>query len=92
MIRLHFLLLGLLLSGAAGRGKSLELLNVSYDHTREFYQAFNQAFAKAYQAKTGQSVTIQQSHGGSGKQARSVIDGLAAEPSAGGLAKAVSQQ
>ena len=92
MIRLHFLLLGLLLSGAAGRGKSLELLNVSYDHTREFYQAFNQAFARAYQAKTGQSVTIQQSHGGSGKQARSVIDGLAAEPSAGGLAKAVSQQ
>ena len=79
MIRLHFLLLGLLLSGAAGRGKSLELLNVSYDPTREFYQAFNQAFAKAYQAKTGQSVTIQQSHGGSGKQARSVIDGLAAD-------------
>ena len=79
MIRLHFLLLGLLLSGAAGWGKSLELLNVSYDPTREFYQAFNQAFAKAYQAKTGQSVTIQQSHGGSGKQARSVIDGLAAD-------------
>jgi sulfate transport system substrate-binding protein len=79
MIRLHFLLLGLFLPVAAGWGKSLELLNVSYDPTREFYQEFNQAFAKAYQAKTGQSVTIQQSHGGSGKQARSVIDGLAAD-------------
>ena len=79
MIRLHFLLLGLLLPVAAGWGKSLELLNVSYDPTREFYQEFNQAFAKAYQAKTGQSVTIQQSHGASGKQARSVIDGLAAD-------------
>ena len=79
MIRLHFLLLGLLLPVAAGWGKSLKLLNVSYDPTREFYQEFNQAFAKAYQAKTGQSVTIQQSHGGSGKQARSVIDGLAAD-------------
>jgi len=79
MIRLHFLLLGLLLPVAAGWGKSLELLNVSYDPTREFYQEFNQAFAKAYQAKTGQSVTIEQSHGGSGKQARSVIDGLAAD-------------
>src|SRR6516162_9423197 len=79
MIRLHFLLLGLLLPVAAGWGKSLELLNVSYDPTREFYQEFNQAFAKAYQAKTGQSITIQQSHGGSGKQARSVIDGLAAD-------------
>src|SRR6516162_7480374 len=79
MIRLHFLLLGLLLPVAAGWGKFLELLNVSYDPTREFYQEFNQAFAKAYQAKTGQSVTIEQSHGGSGKQARSVIDGLAAD-------------
>jgi sulfate transport system substrate-binding protein len=55
------------------------LLNVSYDPTREFYQEINAAFAKAWQAKTGQAVTIRQSHGGSGKQARSVIDGLAAD-------------
>jgi sulfate transport system substrate-binding protein len=55
------------------------LLNVSYDPTREFYQEINAAFAKAWQAKTGQVVTIRQSHGGSGKQARSVIDGLEAD-------------
>ena len=59
--------------------KTRELLNVSYDPTRELYQDFNQAFAKEYKAKTGQDVEIQQSHGGSGKQARSVIDGLAAD-------------
>jgi sulfate/thiosulfate transport system substrate-binding protein len=54
------------------------LLNVSYDPTREFYKEFNAAFAKHYKAETGETVTIQQSHGGSGKQARSVIDGLEA--------------
>ena len=75
----HLLLLGLLLPISLTRGAPLQLLNVSYDPTRELYQDFNQAFAKAYQAKTGKSVTIQQSHGGSGKQARSVIDGLAAD-------------
>lgn len=52
------------------------LLNVSYDPTRELYQEFNAAFAKHWKAKTGKSVTVRQSHGGSGKQARSVIDGL----------------
>ncbi len=57
----------------------LTLLNVSYDPTRELYQEFNQAFAKDWQAKTGDTVTIRQSHGGSGKQARTVIDGLAAD-------------
>jgi sulfate/thiosulfate-binding protein len=57
----------------------IQLLNVSYDPTRELYQEFNNAFAKAYKAKTGKEVTIQQSHGGSGKQARAVIDGLAAD-------------
>jgi sulfate transport system substrate-binding protein len=51
------------------------LLNVSYDPTRELYQDFNAAFAKHWQAKTGEKVTIRQSHGGSGAQARSVIDG-----------------
>src|SRR5262245_27621897 len=56
-----------------------ELLNVSYDPTRELYQALNDVFAKEWQAKTGETVTIQQSHGGSGKQARAVIDGLEAD-------------
>jgi sulfate transport system substrate-binding protein len=55
------------------------LLNVSYDPTRELYQEVNAAFAAAWKAKTGQTVTIKQSHGGSGKQARSVIDGLEAD-------------
>jgi len=55
------------------------LLNVSYDPTRELYQDFNAAFAKQWQAKTGERVIIKQSHGGSGKQARTVIDGLDAD-------------
>ena len=55
------------------------LLNVSYDPTRELYQDFNPAFAKFWQTKAGEKVTIKQSHGGSGKQARSVIDGLDAD-------------
>lgn len=59
--------------------KDLSLLNVSYDPTREFYQEFNQAFAAYWKAKTGDAVTVNQSHGGSGKQARSVIDGLDAD-------------
>lgn len=57
----------------------VELLNVSYDPTRELYQEFNEDFAKHWKEKTGQQVTIQQSHGGSGKQARAVIDGLEAD-------------
>ncbi|MEJ6023048.1 sulfate ABC transporter substrate-binding protein [Ramlibacter sp. PS4R-6] len=55
------------------------LLNVSYDPTRELYVEFNQAFAKYWKGKTGQDVTVKQSHGGSGKQARSIIDGLDAD-------------
>ena len=55
------------------------LLNVSYDPTRELYKAFNEAFIKDWKAKTGETVTIEQSHGGSGKQARAVIDGLQAD-------------
>ena len=55
------------------------LLNVSYDPTRELYKEFNQAFAAKWEADTGETVTIQQSHGGSGKQARAVIDGLEAD-------------
>ncbi|HNV80180.1 MAG TPA: sulfate ABC transporter substrate-binding protein [Thermomonas sp.] len=60
-------------------GKDKELLNVSYDPTREFYAEFNKAFAADWKAKTGETVAIRASHGGSGKQARSVIDGLEAD-------------
>src|SRR5437660_11460028 len=59
--------------------KDLTLLNVSYDPTRALYQEFNAAFAKSWEAKTGQKVVVNQSHDGSGKQARTVIDGLAAD-------------
>jgi sulfate transport system substrate-binding protein len=59
--------------------KDVALLNVSYDPTREFYQAYNDAFARYWKAKTGDTVTVRSSHGGSGKQARSVIDGLDAD-------------
>ena len=66
--------------GGGSSGKDpIELLNVSYDPTRELYQEFNQEFIKYWKEETGQDVTIQQSHGGSGKQARSVIDGLEAD-------------
>jgi len=66
--------------------KDVTLLNVSYDPTRELYAAEDAAFAKAWLAKTGQHVTIEQSHGGSGKQARAVIDGLEADVVTLGLA------
>src|ERR1041385_2544574 len=59
--------------------QNISLLNVSYDPTRELYQDYNAAFAKYWKAKTGQTVTIEQSHGGSSKQARGVIDGLQAD-------------
>ncbi|HEX5998472.1 MAG TPA: sulfate ABC transporter substrate-binding protein [Hyphomicrobiaceae bacterium] len=59
--------------------QTTRLLNVSYDPTRELYQEFNAAFAKYWKAKTGQDVSIRQSHGGAGKQARAVIDGLEAD-------------
>ncbi|MET0934929.1 MAG: sulfate ABC transporter substrate-binding protein [Luteibacter sp.] len=68
----------LALAAAAGlaAAKDITLLNVSYDPTRELYQDYNAAFAKFWQAKTGDKVSVKQSHGGSGKQARSVIDGI----------------
>jgi len=72
----------LLLSAALGASlgaQAVRLLNASYDPTRELYQALNPAFAAQWKAKTGQTVSISQSHGGSGKQARSVIDGLPAD-------------
>ena len=67
------------LAAGASQAKDISLLNVSYDPTRELYQNFNKAFAKYWQAKTGDTVSVKQSHGGSGKQARSVIDGLEAD-------------
>ncbi len=75
------LLVGLSLSASAATMAyaGTTLLNVSYDPTREFYKEYNAAFAKHWKAETGETVTIQQSHGGSGKQARSVIDGLDAD-------------
>src|SRR5262249_3028590 len=66
------------------------LLNVSYDPTRELYQEFNAAFVKYWKAKTGQTVTIRQSHGGSGGQARAVIDGLEADVMTLALAYAIA--
>lgn len=65
--------------GSASAQQAITLLNVSYDPTRELYAEFNTAFAKHWKAKTGQDVSIKQSHGGSGKQARAVIDGLDAD-------------
>jgi sulfate/thiosulfate transport system substrate-binding protein len=75
------LALGLVVAGwqlALAQG-SVTLLNVSYDPTRELYQEFNAAFSKYWKAKTGQDVSIKQSHGGAAKQARAVIDGLEAD-------------
>jgi sulfate transport system substrate-binding protein len=68
-----------LVPAALATAKSVELLNVSYDPTRELYVEFNKAFAAHWKAKTGDDVAVKQSHGGSGKQARSVIDGLPAD-------------
>jgi len=69
----------LLASSGVFAQPALTLLNVSYDPTRELYTEFNTAFAKHWKAKSGQDVSIKQSHGGSGKQARAVIDGLEAD-------------
>ena len=74
------LILAGLLSGLSGAALAqTTLLNVSYDPTRELYAEYDQAFAKYWKAKTGETVTVRQSHGGSGKQARAVIDGLEAD-------------
>src|ERR1019366_9444788 len=64
---------------ASSFAAEISLLNVSYDPTRELYQEYNAAFSKYWKAKTGNDVTIKASHGGSGKQARSIIDGLEAD-------------
>src|SRR4051812_30147990 len=80
-MKLKALLLAALAISSTGvaLAKKIELLNVSYDPTRELYQDFNAAFAKHWKEQSGDDVTIKQSHGGSGKQARSVIDGLQAD-------------
>ena len=81
----HTKLIAGLLAGAVQFGvlgfafADTTILNVSYDPTRELYKDFNEAFAAKWKADTGETVTIQQSHGGSGKQARAVIDGLDAD-------------
>jgi len=73
-------LIGAMLAFSVSRAaQEVTLLNVSYDPTRELYKDINKAFAAQWKAKTGQTVTINQSHGGSGKQARAVIDGLQAD-------------
>jgi len=80
MTRLHtFITATTLALSALAAQAQVSLLNVSYDPTRELYVEFNQAFAKHWKTKTGQDVTVKQSHGGSGKQARSIIDGLDAD-------------
>lgn len=76
-LSLSALLLGALASPV--HAAEVRLLNVSYDPTRELYQDFNKAFSKHWKAQTGDDVVVKQSHGGSGKQARSVIDGLNAD-------------
>ena len=71
-------LLGLAVAAAA-HGKEIKLLNVSYDPTRELYTEYNAAFAKYWKTNSGDNIVISQSHGGSGKQAQSVINGLEAD-------------
>ncbi|GAM06812.1 sulfate ABC transporter substrate-binding protein [Novosphingobium sp. MBES04] len=66
-------------AGDGAAGETIELLNVSYDPTRELYEALNPRFAEHWKARTGKDVSIRMSHGGSGKQARAVIDGLSAD-------------
>jgi sulfate transport system substrate-binding protein len=78
-LSLLFLTAVVLAAGVPAPAKTIELLNVSYDPTRELYTDFNRAFAAHWKAKTGDDVVIKQSHGGSGKQARAVIDGLRAD-------------
>jgi sulfate/thiosulfate transport system substrate-binding protein len=73
------ILLGSATKGSAAHAATYKLLNVSYDPTRELYEDYNKAFAVYWKGKTGDVVTVNQSHGGSGKQARSVIDGLEAD-------------
>ena len=85
-ILLTLTLLAGMFSLVSTQGKAVSLLNVSYDPTRELYDDYNKVFADYWKKKTGDDVTISQSHGGSGKQARAVIDGLSADVVTLGLA------
>ncbi|MBN8710732.1 MAG: hypothetical protein BGO12_00615 [Verrucomicrobia bacterium 61-8] len=78
-LRIAVPILALAAGISAGIAKDINLLNVSYDPTRELYDQYNAAFAKYWQGKTGDTVKVDQSHGGSGKQARAIIDGLNAD-------------
>ena len=78
-LRRNFIKIALALAAGPVLAQPVTLLNASYDPTRELYVEFNRAFASYWKGKTGQDVTVKQSHGGSGKQARSVIDGLDAD-------------
>ena len=78
-INIVFAAVLVVLAASEVRAADITLLNVSYDPTRELYKDYNSAFAKYWKTKTGDSVSINQSHGGSGKQARSVLEGLEAD-------------
>ena len=88
---LHVSLLALLVLTPIAQAADITLLNVSYDPTRELYQDYNTAFSKYWKAKTGDNVTVKASHGGSGKQARAIIDGLDADVATLALAYDVDQ-
>jgi sulfate/thiosulfate transport system substrate-binding protein len=79
MKKVLLFVMAICLATSGAHGKEIKLLNVSYDPTRELYKEYNAAFAKYWKEKTGDDVTISQSHAGSGKQARSVMDGLEAD-------------
>src|SRR6185437_1606161 len=79
MVRRALLIVAGLLWAGSAFAADITLLNVSYDPTRELYADFNKAFSAAYRKETGKSVEIKHSHGGSGAQARAVIDGLQAD-------------
>jgi len=88
---LHISLLAALVLAPIAQAADITLLNVSYDPTRELYQDYNVAFSKYWKAKTGDNVTVKASHGGSGKQARAIIDGLDADVATLALAYDVDQ-
>ncbi len=88
---LHISLLAALVLAPIAQAADITLLNVSYDPTRELYQDYNLAFSKYWKAKTGDNVTVKASHGGSGKQARAIIDGLDADVATLALAYDVDQ-
>lgn len=86
-----FILVALAILTFTTQAETISLLNVSYDPTREFYEEFNKAFSQYWKKKTGNDVTVRQSHGGSGKQARAIIDGLDADVATLALAYDVNQ-